>query len=1186
MVRSTSFGLCLCLVILGGCKQEPRDPEELATEIVSTRTVGLAYLEENRLEEAETEFLKLIDLAPEEAIGYANLGLVYLRMGRYDEAEERLDEALSISPEDSDIRLLLATVYEMVNRNDEAMATLRLALSNTPDHVKILYTIAELVGNTGADDAVEQRGQFLARLAELVPGNIAARMQLAEVLVRNGQADMAVAEMEEIRRQLGEMPREAVDFYQQAIGFLRSEDTESALTPTVIVHNFLRGIPRYRAGAIDLEGPGGAAIGSPVITFHQNIAVTPPDQEAILAALHFTDATETSGISEIVGATNGSANDSEVNTYIAVADFDGDKDRDVFVQRSNSESNQFRYLLVNDFGSFEDAFSETGIPQAPGRAASWGDYDNDGKLDLFVAGEESNSLFHSQGGVRFEDISRSAGIQGDGNGYFGLFVDLDHEGDLDVFVGRAGANQVFRNNLDGSFAEVGERMDLVGEGEGSTEAAIGDFDDDGDIDLFVVNGNGADKLYSNLRQGAFEDVASNVGLSPGVQTSGVAVGDYDNDGFLDLFVVSDLGGEHRLYQNTGEGSFSLDTRSSDLASLLGSISASDAQFFDFDNDGYQDLLVVGRAENPTDRGLFLFRNDGTGQFEDFSAALPEHILQGVSAEIDDYNEDGDLDVFLVAIDGSVKLLRNDGGNANRYVNVGLVGLTTGSGKNNHFGIGAKLEVRAGDLYQTRVVTSGNNHIGLGPRLKADVIRIVWTNGVPQNIFFAGSDQDLVEQQILKGSCGLLHVWDGEKFTFTKDIVWRSALGMPLGIMGGRSTFGSPHASQEYMRIPPGLLQEKDGVYPIKITEELWETLYLDEVMLVAVDHPDSVEVYVDERFEPTQATRTPLRLFKVGQRFAPVSAVDDRGNDLLGDLLDKDDIYASDMIPTRFQGVTELHDLVMDLGPNARTDSLLLFLEGGIFPTDASINQAMGQSESFESISPYLQVRDAAGRWVTAIDNISFPMGKDKAVIVDLSGIFPTEDRRIRIRTNMEIYWDRVFYTLGTVAAPAVVRGLPPISGDLQYRGFSRTYRKGGRYGPHWFDYNEVSLEPKWRDLVGYYTRYGDVLELLTDPDEMYVIMNAGDEVSIEFAAQSLPDIAEGWERTFLIYSYGWLKDGDLNTAAGQTVEPLPFRGMSQYPYGADEHYPIDRVHQDYLRRYNTRRVVPNIRLVSENQER
>ena len=1166
------LGLFLVFAPIAACSS-PRDPAEIAEEIVTTRTVGLAYLEENRLDEAEAEFAKLVDLAPDEAMGYANLGLVYLRMGRYPEAEEQLNEALVVAPNDPDVLLLLAKVFELSSRPADAIGVLERSISENPDHIKTLYSLADLHGQSEADDSDTVREQYLTTLVGTAPANLAARMQLVEALVRLGKADSAVAAMEAVRQQLGQLPREAVDFFSQSLQMLRAGNAEEALTPTVIVHNFLRITPLYQAGLLDLQGPGGAAIGFPMITFHQNLAPRAPDQATVLAALHFTDATDAAGLTLPPAVGDGAR--------VAVADYDRDGDQDLFLvgpQRNGEASTSF--LFRNAFGRFTEIASEAGIDlRQEATGAIFADFDNDGGLDLHISTPSSNLLYRNIGDSRFRDVTSEASIAGESPSRIGLFLDLDHDGDLDLFNGNDGQNRLYRNNLDGTFAELGARMGIAGMPTDSRDAAFGDFDEDGDIDLFVVNVDAPNALYSNLRQGSFEDVAESAGVGGGNSTSAVAVGDYDNDGFLDLFLTSLESGNHALLRNLGDGTFEPDTRSVELGTQLQTASALDAAFLDFDNDGALDLFVAGRSDTSGERGVFLFRNDGTGQFVDVSEMLPDGVLSGASVALADYNEDGDVDIIMTDDMGRLRLLRNDGGNANRYLNVRLVGLTTGSGKNNHFGIGAKLEVRAGDLYQTRVVTGELNHFGLGPRLKADVVRIVWTNGVPQNIFFPGTDQDLVEEQILKGSCGLLHVWDGEKYSFATDIVWRSALGMPLGIMGGSETYGSPHASQEYIRISGDHLKERDGHYSLKITEELWETLYLDRVELIAVDHPESVDVFVDERFEPTSATRTPLRLFKVSEHLTPVTARDDRGSDLLPQISVEDDVYASDFVPTRFQGVVEPHDLVLDLGKLAPTDSVLLFLDGWIFPTDASINQAMGQSETFESISPYLQVIDENGRWRTVIDNISFPMGKDKTVVVDLAGRFLTDDYRVRIRTNMEIYWDHIFFSRGRARTPTRLTNMAAISGDLRYRGFSRVYRKGGRYGPHWFDYNEVQREPKWRDLGGLYTRFGDVLELLLEADEQYVIMNAGDEVSIEFDASDAPNLPPGWKRDFLIYTHGWLKDGDLNTAAGQTVDPLPFRGMSEYPYGSDEAYPTDREHQEYLRRYNTRRVVPNVRL-------
>jgi hypothetical protein len=250
---------------------------------------------------------------------------------------------------------------------------------------------------------------------------------------------------------------------------------------------------------------------------------------------------------------------------------------------------------------------------------------------------------------------------------------------------------------------------------------------------------------------------------------------------------------------------------------------------------------------------------------------------------------------------------------------------------------------------------------------------------------------------------------------------------------------------------------------------------------------------------------------------------------------------------------------------------MFLFLNGWIFPTDASINVAISQSGDLKVVRPYLQVINAKGEWETVIENLGFPMGKDKTVIADLSSKFLSGDHRIRIRTNMEIYWDYIFFSENSSNNPVISSILKPVSADLHFRGFSHSYRKGGRYGPHWFDYADADKNKKWRDLSGNYTRYGDVLPLLAESDNEYVISNAGDETSISFETKGLPELKKGWKRDFLIHSVGWVKDGDINTALGNAVMPLPFHGMKSYPPSENDIYPKDADHQKYLKEYNTR---------------
>jgi hypothetical protein len=770
-------------------------------------------------------------------------------------------------------------------------------------------------------------------------------------------------------------------------------------------------------------------------------------------------------------------------------------------------------------------------------------------------------------------VTAKAGIADVKGARKAFFADLDHDGDLDLLLVGAPQRLVYRNNLDGTFTDATTSLGLAGGGD-ARDAAFADVDDDGRLDVFIANAHGSDALLHNGGAQHFTDVSAASGLTTTGGSGAAAVGDFDNDGFLDLFVASANGGEPSLWRNKGDGTFTRDGRSSAALKAVRSVGTAVATFVDYDNDGWLDLVVGTSAGSGKGApNLFLLHNDGTGRFIDRSTLIPPAARAGGASTVavTDIDDDGDEDLLLLGADGSPRLLRNEYGNSNLAVNVELKGLRTGSGKNNAFGIGARLELRAGEIYQTRVATARTTHFGLGPHLKADVLRVGWPNGVPQTVFFPGSDQDVVELEMLKGSCAFAYTWDGTRFRFVTDAMWRSALGMPLGLMGGTSAFAPAGASQEYVRIPGDALKPRDGHYVLQLTEELWETAYADEVKLIAVDHPDSVDVLVDEKFVPPGPVS--LRLFQISKRDVPRSAVDERGTDVLPALRNADDVYVSNFTPTQYQGVVQPHDLIMDLGDNAGGSGTSLFLRGWIYPTDASINVALGQQTAIAPSSPSLEVRDAQGRWRTVVANIGFPSGKDKTIIVDLAGKFPTADHHVRIRTSMQIYWDQAFVARTLASNSAKVTTLAPQSANLHSRGFSRMYRKGGRYGPYWFAYDDVTKASPWRPIEGDFTRFGDVLPLLGKNDDMYIIMAPGDETTIEFDARSADSLPPGWKRDFLLYTDGWIKDSDLNTAHGTTVGPLPFHAAKSYPLAPGEAYPTDATRQRYLREYNTRSV-------------
>ena len=1134
-------------------------------KLISHRNLGLGYLEEERYSDGAREFMSFIAIAPKEASGYANLGWIYLQSpGKLDSAEIMLKHAMELSPYNPDIAFLVAKMYELTNRQNDAIEVLQNTLKQSPKHVLTLYQLSEYYRQPSEHFNLEKAEELLLDIVGVNPGNLAAQMKQVELSIKNNHPKAALFSMETVRRILPILPADAVPIFNNAVQLLRENNTNQSLTQALMFHNLLKSTTYYRSGTVELRGNSGPIPGSPIYRFTNLKSPIKDKQENILATVQFIDVSDKIGLQGIR---------SEATTVVS-GDFDSDGYEDLVIsQWSDHDQSSKQFIFKNNSGVFQDISGTTAINHEGRDITSIAaDYDNDGFLDLLFINSLKSRLYKNDGKGKFIDMTSTIGIDFISNGIKAGFLDYDLEGDLDLYVASGSVNQLYRNNADGTFTEISNKSGTAGDSVKSKDIEIGDFDDDGDVDLFVLNKDRSSRFYNNRRQGYFSDITTKVGLNFSGQPSTVVSGDYNNDGHLDLFIADLAGEQHAIFQNKGDGTFIKDEPSlSALDGLTGFVIIK-ADFADLDNDGYLDLLVAGRStrKDKYQSGLLLLHNNGQGKYTDASSSLPPELGIIELVKTADLDNDGDLDIIIMNDRGNVRIMRNDGGNLNNFLKVRLAGLRTGSSKNNYFGFGSKVEVKSGGLYQMRHVNKTVSHFGLGNRAGADVVRVLWSNGVPQNRFTPQKNQTIVETQTLKGSCPYLYAWDGNEYAFVTDVLWPSALGMPLGIMAGEPLYAFPNSTDEYLWMTGEKVHARDGKYTLQFTTELWESPYLDKINLVVLDHPESVDVYINETFTPPPYP--PFRIYSVAKKYIPLSAVDQLGNDLRNDLLVQDEEYTMHLTPGKYQGITELHDLILDFGDLDHADSIFLFLQGWLFPTDASINVNISQSSETGLTFPQLQVVNRKGDWETVIDNLGFPKGKNKTMIFDLTGKFIVADYRVRIRTNMEIYWDHIFMTTDVTNNNLTVVNLQPASADLHYRGFSMISRKD--FGsPHIPDYYNITTGQKWRDLTGTYTRYGDVLPLLLESDSKYVIMNAGDEISLEFIASDLPRLPENWRRDFLFYNDGWLKDGDLNTAHGQTVEPLPFHGMSAYPYGFGDAYPTDSDYIEYMNMYNTRTV-------------
>jgi ASPIC/UnbV protein len=492
-------------------------------------------------------------------------------------------------------------------------------------------------------------------------------------------------------------------------------------------------------------------------------------------------------------------------------------------------------------------------------------------------------------------------------------------------------------------------------------------------------------------------------------------------------------------------------------------------------------------------------------------------------------------------------------------------------------VGGEMEVRSGLLLQKQPIDGPLLHFGLGEQTSSDVVRIVWPNGTVRAEFDVKGDQEIVAEQRLKASCPWLFAYNGKQMEFVKDAIpWGSAIGLRINTLGTAKIA----ATGEWYKIGRDQLVPHDGYYDIRITAELWEVYYYDYIALMPVDHPAGTEIFVDERFvvPPLQlgftTVSTPRKVAK---------AVDDNGTDVTPLVSSLDGKALDTFGRGQFQGLTRDHYVEVDLGDDApKSGPLYLIAHGSIHDTESSVNVAITQGTRWQARSLSLEVPDEKGGWVVAQSNLGFPAGRKKTILFNLSDVFRSNTpRKVRIRTNLEIYWDMLEWAAGAPDAPLKKQELKPWVADLHYRGYSVVSRPDAG-APEIPDYNHMSASKQiWRDLVGYYTRFGEVGELLNDIDDRYVIVASGDELSLRF--KELPSPPPGWVRDFVIMGDGWIKDGDYNSTFSKTVLPLPYHDKREYitpPTTLEDEWVYKKSPDDW-QKYHTRYITPQVFLRS-----
>ena len=1120
------------------------------------RNLGKAYYEQGRYEEAIAEFAKVTTSGQSIAEDHLNLGLALLQNRQLDAALGELTTAKQMAPKMTAVLYNLGILYKRQLRYPEAEAALQDVVKVDPNDPAAAFNLAKV--------RFDQRK---------LPEALEAYRRVEAMGFGQGQ-NFYVATLFHTFTSLMRLKRR-----EEAKKYFEKHQAIKDQVPSISLQ--LPALEGGKYGSIRVRPPApndGASRKTPrklnfsEVTSELGIRLEESFSRAEMigtAELEFDSDSPASAAKRIAASWEPSW---------VLTDYDQDSHADLLVVNPAGRSRLFHN---SGSGKFTEVTQEVGLSQVQSiLGAAFADYDNSSRLSLLLAGAEGARLYQQNEEGRFADVTQKAGLAGPEGVILSSakFFDSDNDGLLDLLLtgyvglpaapasGRlhfpedfpAAGNYFYRNNGDGTFTEQTRMAGLDKDSARSRNAIFSDFNNDAYIDLLIFREGRSPRFYLGQGEAKFKDRTREAGeaLAQARARAG-EVADFNHDGNLDLLLWTDA--DPQLLLNNGQARFSPGKGFDRLLPnphrkpVRGTVA-------DLNADGGDDLLLVHPKE------IQILLNDlGTGfrpaedNFPDtFKGSSPTSLVVGPVRGW------GQVNLLTLDRKGRLHAFERKGPPA-RWLQIGLEGY-----KSNKQGVGSSVEVKSGNFYRKVLVTGGPLQIFTGDREKIDVVRVTWPNLIVQNRVEVTPDQslELRESERLASSCPFLYVWDGERYVFLTDVLGIS----PLGELSPEGTYFTPNP-EEYVRIPGERMKEQLGRYVLQFTNELREADFFDQARLYALDHSAEQDVYADERY--SSPPFAPPTTYSVCRKRVPVSAVDDHGHDVLPLLRHADAAYAGDFRRDRIMGVAEPHTLTLDLGTTEDLPAdipVRLFLNGWVLWMDSNGARAASTDSKVSMLPPSLQVKDEQGRWVTVIDEVGLPSGTNRTMVVDLTGKFLSQDRSLRMVTNLCVYWDQIFFATDQTCGTVRRTELPLVSADLHYRGFSQPIHDPQYRRPDDFDYQALMASAPWNPHVGLYTRYGEVKELLAEADDQSAVMSVGDELTVVFDAGSLPPLPAGWKRDFMLHVQGWAKSGDPNTAFGKSVEPMPFRAMSGYPYREPEGPPSDPAYQNYLRRYQSRR--------------
>ncbi|MCA8999085.1 MAG: VCBS repeat-containing protein [Planctomycetaceae bacterium] len=1167
-------------------RDKPASAEFAPVEAAKLRNEGLAHLENGTLDRSNALFTELEKLLPEDPLPARNRAISLVMSVTEGtptesvEAQDQLrDEATGaalrvqeLEPESDAGFALHSKLAQHLGDNALALDKAKQATKAVPNSAPNWYQLYTLLQFETDPDLQLTAREALRTAQELAPTNV---VLLLELLMTQAQAeDPAIQQTLEAavpvfnRLKAGILTRTRVDpqpFLDGAIAAAEAQDWGMLVRNLGPLRNITMPDPVAKSDRRRIDrNPLEFVLKkfSPEVQARLDEARTAPGESIEVAF-------EASPLQSDVDLT--------AATDILALDFDLDRNLDLAVRLPDrivvlSQGEQGEWsatTTIETEGSYNlllaaDLDTDGNSDLKPDDDA--GNHCHTADQDLIVYGEDGLQLFEAQLEALGGPLTYSIKETGDELAVLKQVrvveaTDLNSDGDLDLVILSAQELTCWTNNGNWTFTQL--EVSPEWGNEMPVDVVAVDWDRDIDMDLLISMKSGTVGVLENLLLGTFRwtplDLA-NAGIgwperdSPAPQ---LQVADANSDGNWEILIgtETETWSLPTTFLEPGEVIYS-------EATALDFAGAS-FQIWDFDNDGSLDLLANGPDALATLRG-----EPGEIFSNEMKPVLPGVATGAVNDfEIGDVDGDGDQDV-LALTSGGIQIVTNNGGSQNHWIDVGLLaeqqvrGQTSESGRVNHFGIGSVVELRTGTQFQQRLVTSPVTHFGLGSADKPDAIRVIWPNGIPENVVHPDPNSLICEKQSLKGSCPYLYTWNGTRVEFVTDLLWAS----PIGLQDATGQL-VPSREWEYLKLSGDQLAEKEGEYLLHITEELWEFAYFDQVELIAVDHPADVEIFTNDKVGPPPITE--YKIHTAHEPRYPVSATNQSGRDLLPEILHRDEDYARVYDKKITQGYVEDCYLELDLGLKEKPEQLKLFLTGWIYPTDTSINVALQQNPDLPGPrAPWISVPNEAGEFVEAVPFMGFPGGKTKTIVVDIGRHINANDPRIRVRTSAQIYWDSASLAIQNQPAPFVTQDVQLHSAEVAFHGFSQRSKLDSTR-PETYDYANAEPSPKWPPLRGRVTRFGECRERLVEWDDSMVVISGGDEIRMQFKPPA-KKVPEGWKRDFILHCVGWDKDADLNTLTGQSIGPLPIRNMQGYPptlESADQFEAVRQKNSDSLGR-------------------